>query len=462
MPNQAAPPPSVRLMRAGVIALVVLVFALVVLAVSVASRAELRDQVPQREARILATFVGLQLERSASELKEASPALADVPGVLLAAVLKTLARFPDVVGVRVFNDRNELSEAFPIPWSSAPASAEHWARLAAGEPIGRLHARVVLAELIEVAPAFEVWVPLRAGGTARFIGAAQFVIHGRDVAAEMRAHDGRLVRQAIVAWVGGSIAIVLALRWAFRRLDAANHALRARTDDLERANRELVLAAKTSALGAVTAHLVHELKNPLAGLETLVSGQADAAGAQAAGGELAAASELTRRLRTMVNDVVAVLRDEQTGADFELTSVDIAEVAAGKVQAEAAQRGLELQVIATGDVAFPARRANLATLVLRNLLQNALEASPPGQTVRLTARRHPAGGAEFLVEDHGRGLPPEVRARAFQPCNSTKVGGSGLGLALSHQLAQRAGATLEVVRSDELGTCFRLALAPEP
>jgi signal transduction histidine kinase len=163
----------------------------------------------------------------------------------------------------------------------------------------------------------------------------------------------------------------------------------------------------------------------------------------------------------MVNDVVGVLRDEQTGAQFELTSVDIAEVAASKVRKDAGQREVKLQVAATGDMAFPARRANLATLVLRNLLQNALEASSPGETVRLTARQNGEGGAEFLVEDYGRGLPPEVRARIFQPCASTKVGGSGLGLALSYQLAQRAGARLEIVRSDELGTCFRLVLAAE-
>jgi signal transduction histidine kinase len=166
-------------------------------------------------------------------------------------------------------------------------------------------------------------------------------------------------------------------------------------------------------------------------------------------------------LRGIINDVVGVLRDEQTGASFQLTSVDIAEVAAGKLRADAEQRGLKLQIVATGDVAFPARRANLATLVLRNLLQNALEASSTGETVRLTARKDGKGGAEFLVEDYGRGLPAAVRARNFQPCASTKVGGGGLGLASSYQLAQRAGGQLEIVRSDELGTCFRLVLAAE-
>jgi signal transduction histidine kinase len=162
----------------------------------------------------------------------------------------------------------------------------------------------------------------------------------------------------------------------------------------------------------------------------------------------------------MVNDVVGVLRDEQTGAKFELSGIEIAEAAVGKVRPDAERNGVKLQLVATGDVSFPARRANLATLVLRNLLQNAVEASTTGGSVKVTTREN-GDGAEFLVEDYGRGLPAAVRARMFQPCASTKVGGSGLGLALSHQLAQRAGGRLDVVRSDEFGTCFRLVLPAE-
>jgi signal transduction histidine kinase len=309
----------------------------------------------------------------------------------------------------------------------------------------------------------EAWVPLRRTASGGLVGAAQFWRDGKELANELGAHDRRLWAQAAIAWLVGSAVIAAVLAWALRRLNAANEQLRLRSEDLQRANRELVLAAKTSALGAVTAHLMHELKNPLAGLEVLVAGQVESGtrSESASGGELAAASELTRRLRTMVNDVVGVLRDEQTFAEFELTCAEIAEVAVGKVRPEAVRRGVELKVVASSDVLIAGRRANLVTLVLRNLLQNALEAIVQGGVVSLTGRSVVEGGAEFLVEDNGRGLPPEVRARLFQPCASAKVGGSGLGLALSQQLAQQAGGRLELVRSDERGTSFRLVLKPE-
>ena len=84
---------------------------------------------------------------------------------------------------------------------------------------------------------------------------------------------------------------------------------------------------------------------------------------------MAAASELTRRLRTMVNDVVGVLRDEQTSAEFELTCADMAEIVMAKVKSEAEERGIKVHVVADSGVSLAGRRANLATLVLRNLLQ---------------------------------------------------------------------------------------------
>jgi signal transduction histidine kinase len=163
----------------------------------------------------------------------------------------------------------------------------------------------------------------------------------------------------------------------------------------------------------------------------------------------------------MVNDVVGVLRDEQSGAKFELTGAEIMEIALAKVQREAGERGVKIESQAGTGAAVSGRRANLATLVLRNLLQNAIEATPAAGVVRLSARATGGKGLEFLVEDGGAGLPEAVRGKLFQPCTSTKPGGSGLGLALSYQLAQQAGGRLELRRSDLQGTSFRLVLDGE-
>lgn len=464
MPALAASPNNGRYAFGGVLALTVAVFGAVVAVVTLQLRRGLREQLLQREADTLVSAVSMQLDNTEGV---GDSRLADT-GELLYAALKT-SRFPEVVAVRVFDASQRPGGAFPWPWSGGLPNAADWARLAAGETVARVHPQLLSEDVVGLPvtgaprPAVEAWVPLRRSDDRKFIGAAQYWVKGERFALEMARHDDRLWQQALLAWFVGSLVITAGLTWAFGRLARANAELRARSEDLLRANRELMLAAKTSALGAVTAHLMHELKNPLAGLELLVGGKTDAATGEggATGSELAAASELTRRLRSMVNDVVGVLRDEQTGAEFELTAADIVEIVAEKVRPDAAERGVNLVADGGPPVALPGRRGNLATLVLRNLLQNALEATPAGGRVRVGARSLPAGEVEFVVEDAAGGLPASVRARLFQPCASTKPGGSGLGLALSYQLAQQAGGRLELARSDERGTSFRLVLPAE-
>lgn len=464
MPPPVTPSSSVRFAHGGVLALTVGVFAVVVAAVTWQLRAGLREQFLRREADTLAAIAAMQLDNGAADMGD--PALAEVPGALLSAVLKT-SKMRGVSGVRIFDADQRANSAWPFPWTDDPPPAADWRVVLAGEPVVRLHRGQTADDIIGLPtmappqPALEAWVPLRRTGSPAVLGVAQFLVNGGTIAGELAAHDRRLWMQAAIAWLAGSVVIVVVFGWALRRLDRANRELSARGDDLARANRELVLAAKTSALGAVTAHLFHELKNPLAGLELIVAGHGEAGVRADAGGEMAAASELTRRLRTMVNDVVGVLRDEQTGAKFRLTCADIADIVAAKVQTEAAARGVRLEFQADPELALAGRRANLATLVLRNLLQNAIEATPSGGRVQLTGRGAPAGAIEFTVEDGGPGLPDAVKARLFQPVSSTKPGGSGLGLALSHQLAAQAGGRLELQRSDARGTSFRLVLHAE-
>ncbi|MEO6245644.1 MAG: HAMP domain-containing sensor histidine kinase [Opitutaceae bacterium] len=464
MPASDAPSLSVRAVRPLVLTLTVGVFALVVLAVTLQLRAGLRHQVLQAQADVLTAVATLQLDTTAG-VSGTNLDLDRVPGALFVAVLKT-ARYRGVVAVRVFDSNRTLNSTDGL-LAELPAPTEvDWRGVATGAPFARLRTGLAGDDWFLVSPknpaeAVEAWVPLRRSGADRIFGAAQFWLDAEATREELAAHDWRLWQQAGIAWLLGSTVIVVALGWAFRRLEHTNRELRLRSEDLQRANRELVLSAKTSALGAVAAHLMHEIKNPLAGLELLVAAQADAGGRADSGGELAAASALTRRLRTMVNDIAGVLHDEQTGAAFELTVSDVADVAAAKAAPEARARGVVLEVDAKCEVPVGGRRANLATLVLRNLLQNAIEATPGGGRVRLTGGPAKPDGVEFLVEDGGGGLPAEVKVRLFQPCTSTKAGGSGLGLALSHQLALQAGGKLELVRSDPRGSSFRLVLGAE-
>jgi HAD superfamily hydrolase (TIGR01509 family) len=99
--------------------------------------------------------------------------------------------------------------------------------------------------------------------------------------------------------------------------------------------------------------------------------------------------------------------------------------------------------------------------VLDNLIANALEASPPGGTITIDARRS-GPHAELQVVDQGPGMPAEQRARAFdrfwrEPSNRS---GSGLGLAIVRRLVTADGGTVELRQAPGHGLDAVVRLQP--
>ena len=103
------------------------------------------------------------------------------------------------------------------------------------------------------------------------------------------------------------------------------------------------------------------------------------------------------------------------------------------------------------------RQANLLGLILTNLVQNAIQASPREGRVTLGIHRNETAIA-FRVTDQGAGLPPAVRDNLFAPCQSTSAGGTGIGLVISKQLSNHLGADLRLERTSAEGTTFLLEL----
>ena len=92
---------------------------------------------------------------------------------------------------------------------------------------------------------------------------------------------------------------------------------------------------------------------------------------------------------------------------------------------------------------------------LTNLIQNAIDARN-GVSISLSCRKSDSF-LEIDIADNGSGIPASVKNRLFEPVVSKK-GGSGIGLALSQQLAESIGAKLILIHSDQTGTSFRLSI----
>jgi len=175
------------------------------------------------------------------------------------------------------------------------------------------------------------------------------------------------------------------------------------------------------------------------------------------------AAKIRQTVKRMSMLIENVLTGERLDAGYEkLTTVEtfdlnevLATVEAG-LDGDAAAR----LRFAHGDPASVKGDRNLLEIVVLNLIQNGLKYStaPGAVTVRLSAEQ---GKALVTVMDEGRGIAPGDREFIFMKYYrgaGQRVGGSGLGLYVSREIARQHGGDLSLEASDASGSTFRLWL----
>ncbi|WP_374676305.1 ATP-binding protein [Ideonella sp.] len=209
--------------------------------------------------------------------------------------------------------------------------------------------------------------------------------------------------------------------------------------------------------------LAHEVRQPLNNASAALQ---SAATTLAAGGEQVASHSLARA-RAVLGQVLA--RIDNTLAEASLlsghepitqhdTDIDtlLAMVVADMPAGERARIAVDRQ--------SAARTASMDTglmrLALRNLLANALRHGPADTPVVLRVQDSDEPlGLLFEVEDHGPGIPADVRPRVFERgVRGGSAPGHGLGLYITRRVMELHGGTAGVARSDATGTCMRLTL----
>ena len=98
---------------------------------------------------------------------------------------------------------------------------------------------------------------------------------------------------------------------------------------------------------------------------------------------------------------------------------------------------------------------------LLNLVRNAGEAMADGGTLRVDTRCIDEE-IEITIADTGPGIDAENLGKVFEPFFSTKKSGTGLGLALTHQIIHEHGGTIDVESTEGEGTVFTLRLPATP
>ena len=440
--------------------------ALTVLALAIAiSLLHLRrlvfNQIANRDGEALDAVAAVQFAND--KANDDTVTSLDDPSEQIQLALKISDRLHNVLGVRLFSANGAFLTAFPPYITDASLPEADLTRLRNLHPVSHFVPQAQLGEQDVLAetnsapvPLLMVNIPLREGGAERLSGIAQFLVHGAKIKQEYAQLDRNLVTQGALAFSASGLIVTSGLWIAFRRVQRANVLLADRTANLLQANRELALAAKTSAIGSVTSHLIHGLKNPLSGLRSFVQGQAQGQDpAQTTDWQLAIAS--TQRMQLLIDRVVRVLQEQQTSVEYEITLPELLEIITAKLRPIAEHAGVEFSSEITGGGSVSNREADLVMLILENLLQNAVDATPSGKRVQLRLTES-EDGFSMQVEDQGPGLTQQAAQGLFMPCTSSKKGGSGIGLTISRQLAVHMGATLELKRNTPAGSCFELVL----
>ena len=232
--------------------------------------------------------------------------------------------------------------------------------------------------------------------------------------------------------------------------------------ELAAANGELARHERLSALGEMAAKLAHQLRTPLAAallyVGHLTRPQLDA------DDRLRFATKAMARLQyleRLIADMLTFVKGAQgVRSRFPLRTLlsDVMQV----TEAQSALQGVRLILDdQVGDLELMADRQALSG-ALTCLLENAFQASRPGQSVRLVAHANAGPFVVFQVEDEGEGIAEEARGRLFDPFYTTRPEGSGLGLAIVKQTADAHGGWVEVDSVPGAGSRFTLYIPQHP
>jgi two-component system sensor kinase FixL len=160
-------------------------------------------------------------------------------------------------------------------------------------------------------------------------------------------------------------------------------------------------------------------------------------------------------------DVLARLREFLVNDKAERSPVDLLQLAkavAAGLHNEARRRAVRIEIEA-GSLPVVLVDAPQIRQVLVNLLSNAIDAAAdmPDGTVRVRCC-HERGAIMIEVDDNGRGIAPEIAEHLFQPFQTTKSRGNGLGLPLSRQIVEAHGGRIWWERAIPHGTRFYVVL----
>jgi signal transduction histidine kinase len=237
---------------------------------------------------------------------------------------------------------------------------------------------------------------------------------------------------------------------------------------LVRSQELLERQEKLATLGTLAAGIAHEIRNPLTSIKArlYIHGK-HIQGNAAAIADVAIISSEIARLEHIVQEVLQFARPSEPKLAVMRADAPLPEVQT--LMTAALEKNHVQLVVEPGPELYVSMDVSLIKEVLINLVRNAAEAIEQEGMITL---RVSAGVANLQdrsiqvaileVADTGKGIPPEVAKRLFDPFFSTKETGTGLGLPISARIIEKHGGALEYHTQLGHGTTFGIVLPVVP
>ena len=241
---------------------------------------------------------------------------------------------------------------------------------------------------------------------------------------------------------------------------------------INQALSDAVAAAETAnrAKSTFLSNMSHDIRTPMnaiIGFTTLALSNID--DKDRVKDYLAKTLASSNHLLSLINDVLDMSRIESGKIHLEEVEVNLSDVlhdlktiVSGKIYAKQLELYMDATDVTDEDVYCDKTRLNQ---ILLNLLSNAIKFTPAGGTVSVRVRQlagkvHGCGQYEFRIKDNGIGMSPEFAQKIFEPFERertstvSRIQGTGLGMAITKNIVDMMGGTIEVQTAQGKGSEF--------
>lgn len=251
-------------------------------------------------------------------------------------------------------------------------------------------------------------------------------------------------------------------RIGFNEIDEALNSLRyysreleKKMEELKRSQEQLLKSERLASIGQLSASMAHELRNPLGVMKNISYFLRMGLGKKDE--KVDKHLNILEQELNISNKIISDLLDFSRGSPPVMKQVDLNRILKQSVQRVETHQNIVVEFNLERKLPKVMADSEQLTRVFINLTVNAVQAMHEGGVLTIVSKKE-AENVLLEFTDTGTGISAEILSQIFEPLYSTKSKGIGLGLALSKQIIEMHGGSIDAISEAGTGTTFRLKL----